>query len=144
MYTVHLVKIKPPFRRVTMCFIATFTGLRNVPGFQVPSDSIFPPQLRSSSRALPFHLHVNNCLDVFSLISSLDVPEPDQPSPSLSVPPLLLPMSPNFRGVLSGSPHCPSHHSHLCCCHALFIFNIHWPCVAAVKQRRSNQCPLYQ
>ena len=54
--------------------------LPDVPGFQVPPDSIFPPQRRSSSRALPLHLHLNNCSDVFCLISSLDVPEPFQPS----------------------------------------------------------------
>ena len=34
-------------------------------GFQVPSDSIVPPQLWSSSRALPLHLHFCNCSDVF-------------------------------------------------------------------------------
>ena len=35
--------------------------LPDVPRFQVPPDSIFPPQLRSSSRALPFHLPLCNC-----------------------------------------------------------------------------------
>ena len=47
--------------------------------FQVPSDSIFPPQLSSSSRALPLHLHFDNCSDVFGFIS-FDVPEPFPPS----------------------------------------------------------------
>ena len=56
--------------------------LLDFPGFQVPSDSIVPPQLLSSSRALPLHLHFCNCSDVFSFISSFDVPEPFQPSPS--------------------------------------------------------------
>ena len=55
--------------------------LSDVPGFQLPPDSIFPPQLRSSSTALPLHLHVDNCSDFFSCISSFDVPEPFQPSP---------------------------------------------------------------
>ena len=53
-----------------------------VPGFHVPPDSIFPPELRSSSRALSLHLHFDNCPDVFSLISSSDEPEPFQPFPS--------------------------------------------------------------
>ena len=42
--------------------------------------SLLTPQLRSSSRALPLHLHFNNCSDVFSFISSFDMPEPFQPS----------------------------------------------------------------
>ena len=46
------------------------------PGFQVPSDTVFPPQLRSSSRALPLHLHFHNCSHVFSFISSSNIPEP--------------------------------------------------------------------
>ena len=99
--------------------------LPDVPGFHVPPDSIFPPQLRSSSRALPLHLHFNNCSDVFWFISSLDVPEPFQPSPSHNhrhrfhlcfFQDLLI--SPVFWKT---HPHCPSHHFHLCCCHTLFI-----------------------
>ena len=43
--------------------------LPDVPGFQVPTVSVFPPQLRSSSRA-PLHLHFCNCSDVFCFISS--------------------------------------------------------------------------
>ena len=38
--------------------------LLDFPGFRVPSDSIFPSQLWSSSRALPLHLHFCNCSDV--------------------------------------------------------------------------------
>ena len=56
--------------------------LLDFPGFQVPSDSVFPPKLWSSSRALPVHPHFCNCSDVFSFISSFAVPEPFQPSPS--------------------------------------------------------------
>ena len=47
------------------------------PGFQVPSDSIVP---LSSSKALPLHLQLCNCSDVFSFISSFNVPEPFQHS----------------------------------------------------------------
>ena len=50
--------------------------LPDVPGFQAPSDSVFPPQLRSSSMALPLHLgHYCNCSDVICFISSFIVPE---------------------------------------------------------------------
>ena len=56
--------------------------LPDVPGFQVPPDSIFPHQLRSSFRALPLHLHFENCSDVFCFTSCFDVPEPFQLSPS--------------------------------------------------------------
>ena len=80
----HLSHLSPP----SPC-AATFPSfpvsgpfLPDVPGFRVHPDSIFPPQLRSSSRALPLHLHFNNCSDVFSFISSFDVPEPFQPSSS--------------------------------------------------------------
>ena len=52
------------------------------PRYQIPPDCIVPSQLRSSSMALPLHLHFHNCSDVLSLISSFDVPEPFQPSPS--------------------------------------------------------------
>ena len=45
--------------------------LPDAPGFQVPPDSIFPLQLRSSSRALPIHLHFCNCSDVLCFIYSL-------------------------------------------------------------------------
>ena len=34
--------------------------LPDVPGFHVHPDRIFPPQLRSSSMALPLHLHFDN------------------------------------------------------------------------------------
>ena len=64
-----------PFLSVSGPFLLDF------PGFQVPSDSIFPSQLWSSSRALPLHLHFCNCSDVFSFTSSFDVSKPFQPSP---------------------------------------------------------------
>ena len=49
---------------------------------QAPSDNIVPPQLWSSSMALPLHLHFCNCSDVFSFTYSFDVSKPFQPSPS--------------------------------------------------------------
>ena len=58
--------------------------LHDFPGFQVPSDGIAQPQLWSSSRALSIHLNFCNCWDVFSFISSYDLPEPFHPSPSNS------------------------------------------------------------
>ena len=86
-------QICSPFAAVSLCGVAglaeTFpsfpvsgTFLPDVPGFQVPTDSIFPPRLRSSARAIPLHLHFDNCSDVFCFISSFDVHEPFQPSPS--------------------------------------------------------------
>ena len=82
-----------PFATVSLCGVAglaqTFPSfpvsgpfLPDVPGFQVPPDNIFPPQLQYSSRVLPLHLHFDNCSDVFSFLPPLDVPEPLQPSPS--------------------------------------------------------------
>ena len=82
-----------PFAVVSLCRVAGLTEtfpsfsvsgpfLPDVPGFQVPPDGFFPPQLRSSSRTLPLHLHFDNRSDVFCFISSIDVPEPFQPSPS--------------------------------------------------------------
>ena len=82
-----------PFAAVSLCSVAgladTFPSfpvsgpfLPDVPGFQVPPDSIFPPQLRSSSRALPLHLHFSNCSDVLGFVSSFHVPAPFQPSTS--------------------------------------------------------------
>ena len=65
-----------PFFSVSGPFLLDF------PGFQVPSDSIFPSQLWSSSRALPLHFHFCNCSDVFSFSSPFDVSKPFQPSPS--------------------------------------------------------------
>ena len=48
------------------------------------TTSVFPPQLRSSSRVLPLHIQLHNCSDVFSFISSFHMPEPFQPSQSHS------------------------------------------------------------
>ena len=82
-----------PFAAVSLFGVAGFAEtfpsfsvsgpfLPDVPGFQVSSDSIVTPQLRSSSRALPLHLLFCNCSDVFIFIYPFDVPEPFQPSPS--------------------------------------------------------------
>ena len=80
--------------------------LPDVPGFQVPSDSVLPSQPRSSSKELPLYLHFGNCCDVFSFISSFDVPEPFRPSKS--APPLHPPRSPHFSDVPVSSH--PLHH----------------------------------
>ena len=81
-----------PFAAVSMCMIAgrerpfhlslPVRGpfRRHVPGFHVPSDSVFPSRPRFSCRALPNHLHFDNCSDVFYFISSFNVLEPFQPS----------------------------------------------------------------
>ena len=84
----HMSHLLPPFLFGVAGLAETFPSfsvsgpfLPDVPGFQVPSDSIVPPQLWSSSRALPLHLHFNNSSYAFSFISSFDVPEPFQHSP---------------------------------------------------------------
>ena len=56
--------------------------LPHVPGFQLPSDSVFLLKLWPSSRALPLHLHFHNCSDVS--VSSL----------------LLMTMCPNHSNLL--------------------------------------------
>ena len=82
-YYIYLSPLSP-FAAVSLCGVAglakTFPStsvsgpfLIDVPGFQVPSDSVFPLQPRSSSRALPLHLHFCNGSDVFSFISSFNV-----------------------------------------------------------------------
>ena len=82
-----------PFAAVSLCRVAglvnTFPSLTvsgpflpDAPRFHVSPDRICPPQLRSSSRALPLHLHFDNYSDVLGFISSFDVPEPFQHSPS--------------------------------------------------------------
>ena len=149
----HLFSPFSPFAAVSLFGVAglaeTFPSfsvsgpfLLDFPGFQVPSGSIFPSQLWSSSRALPLHLHFCNCSDVFSFTSPFDVSKPFQPSPSHNrryrfhlcfFQDFLI--SPVFQ---QAHAHCPSHHSHLCCCHTLFIFDWHWPCFASVKQSRSK------
>ena len=136
---VHKVSFSP-FAAVSLCGVAGLAGnfasfpvrvrlpfLPDIPGLQVPSDSVVPPQLRSSSRALHFHLHFHNCSDVFCFISSCTMPDPFQHSNShdhrnrfhLCFLQRRL-ISPVFQQAY---PHCPSHQSHLCCCHTLFIFN---------------------
>ena len=62
------------------------------------SDSVFPPRLRSSARALISHLQFDKCCDVFCFVSYFTVPEPLQNSP-----PLLPAISPNFSDVSIGS-----------------------------------------
>ena len=47
--------------------------LPDVPDFHVSSESV-SSQPRSSSRALPHHLHFANCSDVFCFISACNVP----------------------------------------------------------------------
>ena len=65
-----------------------------------------------------------SCSDVFCFMYSFNVPEPFQPSPSHDHryryhPGFLQDLiSPVFQ---QAHPHCPSHHSHLCCCHTFFI-----------------------
>ena len=78
-------------------------------------------QLRSSSRALPLHLHFCNCSNVFCFISSVNMPDPFQPLPShnhryryrICIFRDIL-ISPVFQQAHS---HCPSYNSHLYCCH---------------------------
>ena len=50
-------------------FSVSYPFLLDFPGFQVPSDSIVPPQLWFSSRALPLYLHFRNCSDAFPFFS---------------------------------------------------------------------------
>ena len=91
--TPHLFSPLSPFAAVSLCGVAglaqTFPSLTvsgpflpDAPFFHVPPDRILPPQLRSSSRALPLHLHFDNCSDVLGFVSSFDVAKPLQPSPS--------------------------------------------------------------
>ena len=121
-----------PFAAVTLCGVAslaeTFPSfpvrgpfLPDLPGFRVPS---FRSQLWSSSRALPLNLH---CSDVFCFISSFDVPERFQPSPSYDnhyrfhhcvLQGLLI--SSMFQQAHTHFP--SSHHTLLFCFHSLFIF----------------------
>ena len=86
---VVLLVLFPPFAAVSLPGVAVFADtfpslpvsgpfIPDVPPFQVLHDSVFPSQHQSSSRALT--LHFNNCSDVFSFISSFDVPEPFQHS----------------------------------------------------------------
>ena len=58
-------------------------------------------------RALPLHLHFDNCSDVLGFVFSFDMAKPLQPSPSHNRLYLF-----HFRFL---HPHCPSHHSHLGC-----------------------------
>ena len=84
--------------------------LPDVPGFQVLPDSTFPPQLRSSYRALPLHLHFDNCADVFCFISSFDVPEAFNLLLLITIAigsTFPSPRSPHLSGVQTGSSPLP-------------------------------------
>ena len=50
--------------------------LPDAPRFHVPPGRILPPQLWSSSRALPLHLQFDNCSAVLGFVSSFDVAKP--------------------------------------------------------------------
>ena len=155
----RMMKYEQCFSPVSLCGVEglaeTFPSfpvsgpfLTDVPVFQVPPDNIFPPQPRSSSRALPLHLHFDNCPDVFYLISSFDVPEPFQPSHSHNH---------RYRShhcylKISSFLRCSNKLTHIT--HRTILISVvairlsslteHWPCFAAVKQRRSNRCLVYQ
>ena len=86
-----------PFATVSLCMVAglaeTFPSfpvsgpfLPDVPGFQVPPDSVFPPQLWSSSRALP-HIFISTTARIFSVTSLLLT------CPNHSNLPILLPIA---------------------------------------------------
>ena len=123
-----------PFAAVSLCGVAglaqTFPSLPvsgpflpDVPCFQVPSDSVLPLQLWSSSRALRLYLHLQNWSDVFCFMSSFDVPKPFQPSlyHDYQLNPCFLQdllISPVLQ---RGHTHCTSHHSHLGGCHDIVI-----------------------
>ena len=73
-----------PFAAVCLCGVSdlaeTFPSLTasgpflsDAPVFHVPPDRILPPQLWSFSRALPLHLHFDNCSDVLGFVSYFDV-----------------------------------------------------------------------
>ena len=82
--TSHLSPFSP-FAAVSLCLVAGLAQisgsfLPDAPGFLVPPDRIIPPQLCSSSRALPLHLHFDNCSGVLDFVSSFGVAKPLQPS----------------------------------------------------------------
>ena len=135
--TVHQFTFSP-FAAISLCGVAGLAEtipsfpvsdpfLPDVPGFQVPPDSIFPPRLRSSSRALPLHLHFNNCSDVFSFIFLLTCP--DYSSVLLLITIAIgstfttSKISSFLRCSNKLTPRCPSHHSHLCCPSSLSCIN---------------------
>ena len=108
-----------PFAAVSLCGVAglaqTFPSLTvsgpfllDAPDFHVPPDRILPSQLRSSYRALPLHLHFNNCSGVLGFVSSFDVAKQLQPSPSHNRRYLcqfrFLQDCPHSSGVPTGSP----------------------------------------
>ena len=132
MFTVKNSLLFLTFRRGVVALADTFPSflvsgpfIPDVPSIQVPSESVFPPQLRSSSRALPLHLHFHNCSHALFHLLLCNVAEPFQPSPSHDHrylwTPLLPPRSPHFSGVPTGSHPLPI--TTFCCCHTLFIFN---------------------
>ena len=120
-----------PFAAFSQCGVAGLSDtfppfpvsgafLRDVPGFHIPYASVFPSQVRSSSRALPLHLHFHNCSYVFCFIAS----HCHNHSNLLRL--MTISIGSTFASskihVSSFSPvfqlahlHCPSHHSHLSC-----------------------------
>ena len=101
-----------------MCGAETFpsfhvsgTFLPDVPGFQVPPDSIFPPQqLGLPIGRFPSIFNFTTALIFCCIISSFDVPEPFQPSSHnhrYRFHLCFLLRSANFSVVLTGSPPLP-------------------------------------
>ena len=85
--------------------------LLDFPGFQVPSDSIVPPQLWSSSRSAPPPSSFLQLLGCFS-VSPILLTCPNNSSLLLLITvaiasTFVLPTSPHFAGVLTGSPSLP-------------------------------------
>ena len=128
-----------PFAAVSLCGVAGLADtipsfsvsgpfLPDVPGLQVPPDCILQPQLRSSSSALP-SIFISTTARMFSVSSLLLTCTNNSSLIRLITIAmgngggyhiLLLPRSHHLSGVLTYSP--PLHHSHICCCHTLFIF----------------------
>ena len=116
--------------------------LPDSPGFRVPPDSIFPPQLRSSSRPLP-SIFISTSARMFS-VSSLLLTCPNHSRLRLRIT------------VAIGSTIASSNISSFIRCsnrltpiaHRIILIYIvakpfSWPCFAAEQHRRSNHCPVY-
>ena len=125
-----------PFAAVSLCGVAglaeTFPSfpvsgpfLPDVPGFQVPSDSVLPPQLGYPSRALPF-IFISTTARMFSVLSLLL----ECPNHSSLLRLITIDIGSNFASSKISSflqcskgahTHCPSHHSHLSGCQDIVI-----------------------